>query len=170
MGACRALSFLLGAAPCLSLAAGNPLIPKYLLGIAFGFGVYVMGVTTMARHEATGATTHGLRIGIIVTSLGALCLAFAPQLARGPMGWLVSTDRVFPLMIGMIAFPVVMRAIRAARGPTPQNVQTTIRVGILTIIPLAACFAMLGAGPVWGMAIFALVVPAILLASRFRVT
>ncbi len=60
MGACRVLSFLLGAAPCLLLTADGPLIPKYLLGIAFGFGVYIMGVTTMARHEATGGATHHL--------------------------------------------------------------------------------------------------------------
>lgn len=170
MGACRALSFLLGAAPCLLLTADGPLIPKYLLGIAFGFGVYIMGVTTMASHEATGGATHHLGIGIIVTTLGELCLAFAPQLAGGPMGWHISAGRVFPLMIGMIAFPVIMRAIRAARAPTPTNVQTTIRVGVLTIIPLAACFAMLGAGPTWGLAVFALVVPSIILATRFRVT
>lgn len=170
MGACRFLSFLLGAAPCLLLGEDGTLIPKYLLGTAFGFGVYIMGVTTMARHEATGGNAHSLRIGIIVTALGAACLAFAPQLAEGPMGWHVSTERIFPLMIGMIAFPVIMRAIRAARNPTPALIQTTIRVGVLTLIPLAACFAMLGAGPVWGLAIFALVVPSIILAVRFRVT
>ncbi len=170
MGVCRMLSFLLGAAPALALAADGSLIPKYLLGTAFGFGVYIMGVTTMARHEATGGTTHSLRIGIIITTLGAACLAFAPMLAAGPMGWHVSARSIFPVMIGMIAFPVIMRAIRATHAPTPANIQTTIRVGVLTIIPLAACFAMLGAGPVWGVAIVALFVPSIVLAIRFRVT
>lgn len=170
MGACRMLSFLLGAAPCLALAADGSLIPKHLLGIAFGFGVYIMGVTTMARQEATGGNSNPLFIGIVITTLGALCLAFAPQLASRPMGWHLETTRIFPVMIGMIAFPVIMRAIRAVRSPTPLHIQTTIRVGILTLIPLAAAFAMLGAGPVWGLAIFALVVPAIVLAARFRVT
>jgi 4-hydroxybenzoate polyprenyltransferase len=170
MGACRMLSFLLGASPCLSPTSDGPLIPKYLIGIAFGFGVYITGVTTMARHEATGGAKNSLRIGIIITVLGAVCLALSPQLAPGPMGWHIPIGQVFPVMIGMIAFPVIMRAIRTTQDPTPANIQTAIRVGVLTIIPLAACFAMLGAGPVWGLAIFALVVPALVLAIRFRVT
>jgi hypothetical protein len=102
--------------------------------------------------------------------LGSVCLAFAPLLAEGPMPWHVSPQRVFPIMIGMIAFPVVMRGMRTAHDPSPINIQTTIRIGILTIIPLAACFALLGAGPIWGMAVIALVVPSIVLAMRFRVT
>lgn len=170
MGTCRMLSFLLGAATCLALAADGPLIPKHILGIGFGFGVYVMGVTTMARREAIGGETNSLRIGIILTGLGAACLAFAPQLATGPMDWYLPAIGVFPVMIGMIAFPVIMRAVRALRNPTPAHIQTTIRSGVLTIIPLAACFALLGAGPVWGLAVFALVIPSLALATRFRVT
>jgi 4-hydroxybenzoate polyprenyltransferase len=170
MGACRFLSFLLGASAALALSADGPLIPKYLLGTAFGFGVYIMGVTTMARHEATGGETSSLKIGIVIMGLGALCLAFAPRLAEGPMGWHLPTARIFPLLIGMIAFPVIMRAIRTVNDPSPGNVQMAIRVGVLTLIPLAASFALLGAGPVWGLAIVALFLPAIFLAMRFRVT
>ena len=170
MGACRFLSFLLGASAALPLAADGPLIPKYVLGAAFGFGVYIMGVTTMARHEATGGETNSLKIGIIIAALGAVCLAFAPQLAEGPMGWHLPTARVFPVLIGMIVFPVIMRAIRTVKDPSPGNIQMAIRVGVLTVIPLAASFALLGAGPVWGLAIVALFLPSIFLAVRFRVT
>jgi 4-hydroxybenzoate polyprenyltransferase len=170
MGACRFLSFLLGAAPLLSISADGPLFPRYVLGIAFGFGVYIMGVTTMARQEATGGRADLLRIGAVIAAMGAMCLALAPRLAERPMGWHVSTLEVFPLMVGMISFPVIVRAFRAARSPSPANIQTTIRVAILTIIPLAACFAVLGAGTLWGLAVFSLVVPSMVLAVRFRVT
>jgi 4-hydroxybenzoate polyprenyltransferase len=170
MGSCRFLSFLLGASPLLWLSSEGPLVPRYLLGIAFGFGVYVMGVTTMARQEATGGRADLLKIGAVIAGMGAMCLALAPRLAERPMGWHISTIQVFPMMVGMIAFPVIIRAFRAARSPTPANIQTTVRVGILTIIPLAACFALLGAGTLWGMAVFSLVVPSIALAIRFRVT
>ena len=141
-----------------------------MLGTAFGFGVYIMGVTTMARHEATGGETNSLKIGIMIMALGAMCLAFAPRLAEGPMGWHLPTARVFPLLIGMIVFPVIMRAIRTVKDPIPGNIQMAIRVGVLTLIPLAASFALLGAGPVWGLAIVALFLPSIFLALRFRVT
>ena len=170
MGACRVLSFLLGAAPCIAVAAGEPLFPKYVFGIALGFGVYVMGITTMARHEATGGPSPNLSTGLMVTMIGAAILAFAPQLARDPMPWHVSPKGVFPIMIGLIALPVVLRGLRATGDPTPVKIQTTIRVGIFTIIPLAASFAFLGAGPVWGVAVFMLTLPSIILSLRFRVT
>ncbi len=171
MGLCRVLSFLLGASPCFVFAIGEPVFPKYLFGIAIGFGVYVMGLTTMARHEAVGGPSHNLPTGLMVTFFGCLMLALAPQLARGmAVDWKASPTDLFPLMIGMIAFPVIVRGFRAVRDPSPAKIQMAIRVGILSIIPFSAAYAFLGAGPVWGMAIFSLVVPSILLAARFRVT
>ncbi len=170
MGSCRVLSFLLGAAPCLAVAGDGPLVPKYVVGIALGFGVYVMGITTMARHEATGGPSPNLSTGILVTIMGAAILAFAPQMAGNAVGWHVSPNKVFPIMIGMIAFPVILRGLRAIGDPTPIKIQTTIRVGIFTIIPLAASFAFLAPGPAWGLIVFMLTIPSLMLALRFRVT
>lgn len=175
MGSCRLLSFLLGASPCIALAASESkplggLIPAETVGIAIGFGIYIMGVTTMARREATGGSRQHLVIGGLITALGAVCLAMAPQTSPGMIAPRLDTKSVFPLLISMIVLPVLMRAIRAVRSPSPQRIQFTIKAGILTIIPLAAAFAALGAGPMWGMAIFSLVAPSLLLSARFRVT
>lgn len=175
MGACRVLSFLLGASPCFAFVVGEPLMPKYLFGIAVAFGVYVMGLTTMARREAVGGVSHHLPIGLVVTGMGCVLLALAPQLALNPRhpdvaSWHASPTSLFPLMIGLVAFPVLVRAFRAVRDPSPAKIQMAIRVGILSIIPLAAVYAFLGAGPGWAMAVFALAVPSILLAARLRVT
>lgn len=173
MGSCRILSFLLGASPWFPLE-GWPYFPKYLMGIAIGFGVYIMGITTMARHEASteelnSTSSPNLSTGLIVTGVGAGMLAFAPQLAKGVMNWHLPRE-AFALIIGMIAFPVMVRALRAVADPVPLKIQTTIRIGILSLIPFAAAFAFLGAGPLWGTLVFALSFPAILLAIRFRVT
>lgn len=168
MGGCRVLSFLLGASP--ALAASDTLFPKYLVCIALGFGVYIMGITTMARREAIGSTSIHLSSGLVVTIIGVAMLAFSPQLAEQGRSWHVSPPWAFPVLIAVIAFPVIIRAFRAAIAPSPVTIQATIRVGILTMIPLAASFAMLGAGPAWGLAIFSLVAPAITLSLRFRVT
>ena len=170
MGGCRVLSFLLGASPCFAIVAGTPLFEKYLLCIALGFGVYIMGITTMARREATGGSSSNLQIGLVVTALGAVVLAFAPQLNANQAGWNVQTNSIFPLMIGMIAFPVILRGFRAVKDPTPVKIQTAIRVGIFTIIPLAASYAFLGAGPMWGLVLFGLTIPSLYLSIRFRVT
>lgn len=169
MGSCRVLSFLLGAAPCFAFDQW-PFFPTYVIGIAMGFGVYITGITTMARHEAaTDERSPTLSTGLIVTVVGAGAMAFAPQLAENVMPWHVPRQ-AFALVIGMIAFPVILRALRALSDPTPSKIQTTIRVGILSIIPFAAAFAFLGAGAVWGLIVFGLAIPAVLLAIKFRVT
>ena len=172
MGGCRVLSFLLGASPVLSLSDGLPVVPRYLMGIAFGFGVYIMGITTMARDEATGGHPVNLRTGFIVTLIGALMLAFAPGLATlaERASWHVGPNRQFAFLISLIVLPVAIRGLNAQFQPDRATIGNAIRAGILTIIPLAASFAFLGAGPGWGLAVFALVVPAFLLAMRLRVT
>lgn len=170
MGACRFLSFLLGASPLIIFVAGQPLFPQYIIAIALGFGLYVMGITTIARHEATGGPSPNLRTGLLVTIIGAAVLAFAPSTAGINVNWRVDPDRHFPILIGLIAFPVILRAVRLQSDPAPERIQDTIRAGVLTIIPLAAAFALLGAGRMWGLIVFALVVPAIFLAMRLRVT
>jgi len=174
MGACRMLSFLLGASAALSVEDGV-LFPRYVIGIAIGFGVYITGVTTMARHEASGGRRLVLTTGLVVTVIGIGLLALSPRMLAapvfdGPNEWHTDLQRSFPLLIGLIGLPVIARGIRGVTDPTPRNIQTTIRVGILSIIPLAASFAFLGAGPGWGLGIFALVIPSIGLAARFRVT
>lgn len=170
MGSCRFLSFLLGAAPAVSAVDAGGWFPRHVIAIAFGFGVYIAGITTMARREATGGPSATLSLGLVLMIIGAGILAFAPQTAANSVGWHVSPSGAFPIMIGLIAMPVVLRGLRARNDPTPAKIQTTIRVGILTVIPLAASFAVLGAGPVWGLAVFSLAIPSIALAMRFRVT
>ena len=76
----------------------------------------------------------------------------------------------FALLIGLIAFTIVLRSVRATLHPEVLAIQGLVRIGILTLIPFSAAFALLAAGPAWGAAVFALVVPAMLTATRIRVT
>ncbi len=50
------------------------------------------------------------------------------------------------------------------------SLKITATLLILTIIPLAACFAYLGAGAIWGLLVFLLTFPTLVLSLRFRVT
>lgn len=170
MGGCRLLCFVLGASPLLGTADGF-LIPKYVLGIGVGIGTYVMGLTLFGRRESADGPSIHLPMGTLVTLFGAILLAVAPLLERAPVGWFVDDLRFrFPMLIGLIAFPVVIRAYRAVSDPTAAKIQMTMRIGILTLIPISAAFAYLGAGPQWGLAVFALVIPSMWLSKAFRVT
>ncbi len=176
MGSCRVLSFLLGASPVIAQTMTTDatnvvaVFPPYVLGIAFGFGVFIMGVTTIGRKEAVGGRSPNLITGLIVLLFGAALMAFSPRLSDTPERWFMTTDRSFPILIWLIAFPVIARSYRAWRQATPAAIQTAVKSGVLSIIPLAAAFAMLGAGPIAGIAVFALVAPSLALAARFRVT
>lgn len=176
MGGCRVLSFLLGAAaalppPIIDVELGlSGVFPRHVIAIAAGFGIYVMGITTISRREAIGGRSPDLVTGLFVTVVGALVLAFGPQYAEPRPNWFVSVERTFPILIFLILAPILMRLLRLLRDPSTERIQYAVRIGILTIIPLAAAFALLGAGPVWGITIFLLVVPSQLLARRLRVT
>ena len=172
MGGCRVLSFLLGASPVITVTEGVPVIPRFILGIAFGFGVYVMGITTLARDEATGGHRVNLRTGFIVMVIGAIMLAMSPGLASldERRRWVIDSGVPFIALIGMIVMPVLIRAFRVQFQPSAAQIGNTIRISILTIIPLSASFALLGGGPAAGLAVFGLVVPAIFLSQKLRVT
>lgn len=177
MGACRFLSFLLGASAAIELSDGAPQIPKYVLGAAFGFAVYVMGVTHFARDESSVDESVrdnpiNLRIGTLFMIMGVVLLAFAPGLATKDelKGFVMVPGPQFAVLIGLIAMPVIVRVIRAQMKSSPGLRGLAIRNALLSIIPFAAAYALLGAGPKWGLIIFVLVIPAISLAMRLRVT
>lgn len=173
MGFCRFLSFLLGASVLLTgpLQSWSDFAPGHVLIFACGMGVYVMGVTNMARHEADGdGRSATLPIGLIVAMLGAYLLTLAPVAAPPDEPWRVSPERGFPLLIGLIAFGVFFRGVRVMLAPDAHALQMLIRIAVLTIIPFSAAIAFLASGIGWGLAIFSLVVPAILLSIWFRVT
>lgn len=170
MGSCRVLSFLLGASPCIALVAGESLVPKHVLHLALGFGIYIMGITTMARREAVGGRSLNLTTGFVVTLFGMAIIAFAPSMSGEAGNWRIDPQRHFPILIGLISLPVALRGLRVQTAPSPENIQNTIRAGILSIIPLASAVALLGAGRIAAIAVFALVIPAIVLAKRLRVT
>lgn len=173
MGSCRFLSFLLGASPVLPWAfdgGWGELVPQHVLGAALGMGVYVMGVTLVARHEAAESHKATLAGGLVVMALGLGLIAFVPRFAEPGAGLVVRGDREFALLIGMLGLTIMARGVNAVRDPEPRRVQMTVRAALLTLIPLSAALAFLGAGPVYGLGVFALVIPAMWVGAKFRMT
>ncbi len=175
MGICRALCFLLGAATVTMVGGENMgdvanWFAPQVVAAALGFGVYVMGITTISKSETVGGNSIQVGIGTVIVILGAVCLALVPQYAPAGTIWKVSFGDRFGMLIGLIAFTIVFRGIRVAIHPEIPAIQSLVRIGIMTIIPFSAIFAMIAAGPVWGIAVFSLSAPALITAAKIRVT
>ncbi|MCC9655810.1 UbiA family prenyltransferase [Rhodopirellula halodulae] len=194
MGGCRVLSFLLGATSAHAiipeavwqgrlLVLGEPIgwhITPVTLAFAFGMGLYITGVTTFARREAIGDRSFHLPLGWFEMAAGGVLLAFAPRAAvwfaeqdiaiRWTEGWQIDPVVIFPLTIALMIVPTLVRGWNAWQSPSPKRIQFTIKSAIMAIIPLMAAITMLGAGAIPSLCIFALILPSMRLARRFRVT
>lgn len=178
MGVCRMLCFLLGAAPLVMVGGADFMQPQtwftdHVVAIAVAFGIYIAGITTVSRMESGDREAIGswdLNVGMLVAIFGAVALAIAPRLAPPETIWMFAPDMRYALLIGLITFPIVMRAFRAAPDPRPELIQNLIRIGVLNIIPYSAALALLVAGPLWAFAIFCLTVIALLTSIKMRVT
>lgn len=172
MGACRFLSFLLAASAAVLSMPDFPFLPLHVLAIAAGFGVYIVGVTCMARGEAVGGEKMPLIVGLVITIIGMAMIAGGPQFATAEAmeQFQIEPRRQFSLLIGLLAFTIIHRAFRAILNPEPFAIQMNIKHAILTLIPLSAAVGLLAAGILPGLLIFALAVPAMLLGSFLRIT
>ncbi|TWU16822.1 UbiA family prenyltransferase [Allorhodopirellula heiligendammensis] len=198
MGACRTLSFSLGAASASavlskfvseetlaslqSIALGDPLawgFTPVVCAFAMGMGMYIAGLTTFGRREAVGDRTIHLPVGLVMMAVGAVMLAFAPRTAAWSSigegnawedAWRIDPVVIFPAAILLMLATALLRGFAAARNPSPQRIGATIGSGLMAIIPLAATITMLAVGANIAVLIFALLIPSRLLASRFRMT
>lgn len=193
MGACRVLSFLLGATAATvaigdnaniafaDIALGRPLlfdIRAVAVTFALGMGTYIAGITTFGRREAIGDRTIHLPIGLVMMFFGAILIATAPMVGgTGTKGdaswrdvWQIDPVFVFPAAIFLMVAATLINGRRAARNPSPKSIQATIRSGLLAIIPLAAAITMLALGAIPAVGVFALMFPSAWLSKRFRMT
>lgn len=198
MGACRSLSFLLGAtsasavlaklvggetlASLQSIALGDPIawgLTPVVLAFAIGMGTYIAGLTTFGRRESVGDRTIHLPVGLAMMALGGIGLALAPRMAvwssageadAWKTAWRVDPVVIFPVAILLMLATALFRGYAAAKNPSPQLIGGTIASALMAIIPIAATITMLAVGANIAVLIFALLIPSRVLAARFRMT
>jgi 4-hydroxybenzoate polyprenyltransferase len=159
MGACRFLNVLLGAS--VAAPAAGALVagfgPAELLAAA-GIGTYIVGVTLFARSEAEMSRAATLMGAMVVMIAGVVALAasviYVPLLLDRQFFW---------LLLAVLAFPVMRRCGAAVIDPVPEKVQAAVKHSILTLIWLDAALVLVAAGPLYGIAIAALLIPALVL-------
>jgi 4-hydroxybenzoate polyprenyltransferase len=152
MGACRSLNILLGvsASGALAWPRGGHL--------ALVVGLYVAGVTWLARTEARTSSRRALR-GAALVMLVALILAL--PLATNP-GAELHPSMLFPYLLVALGFAVGLPVQSAIKSPTPGNVQFAVGRALFCLIVLDAVLASAFVGAA-GLLLLLLLIPTALL-------
>lgn len=168
MGGCRFFNIILGASaqPRGFMVWGGSLeFPQ--LWIAGGLGVYIVGVTWFSRQEAAQSDRRQLVGAMAVLNAGLLIL----------LAWAVQTTAGRPNQVMLIAgLAVIMllinrRPVLAVRDPRPENVQTAVRVMLLSLLMLDAMLAFIHTeDPLPALIIASLLLPATFLGRWIFVT
>jgi len=161
MGLCRTLNLLLGATAVVDFSVWEA-HPQLI--VAAVIGIYVAGVTVFAGSEAVqsgrGLLIFGFTLCLLaIVGWGVIAAYWAPA----------SAVRIAVIMLLLITFQLSRKAIPAIRSGTPEQVQQTIRIMLLSIAMLEAIVILCHGGPhaiPWAIAAALMMVPGQLL-SRF---
>lgn len=167
MGSCRGLNILLGMSVGATTGGGLLWAAAYepwQLIIAGGLALYIAGVTWYARSEAQTSQAGSLAVGIGWMIGGFALLAAFPRFGA-EVKLRIDGVRIWPLLVVMLAAPILRRCGTALFDPTPARVQAAVKSCILSLIildaALTACFA--NTPGYWSLGIVALLVPTLVL-------
>lgn len=153
MGGCRMLNVLLG----MSTLSGEWGLVHVV--VAGGLGLYIAGVTWFAKSEAEESNRAVLSLATVVILLGIALLAmfpeFMPPVDRDLLRW--------RMLLGVVAFFVGLRLVAAILDPSPGRVQVAIKNCLLSLVVLDAAVAVVVCPLAFGVAILALLAPAMIL-------
>lgn len=148
MGACRFTNVLLGCS-----VATEAILPWSTRLILAGIvGLYVVGITVMAKDEVGGARRLRLQIGAALLGIALVAALVA--------GGHASSLGVYVLMA--LTLVLGSAVIAAVSRPDPKTIQRAIKTAILGLIALDAALAA-GAVGVPGLVLLTLLVPAVVL-------
>src|SRR5262245_39654765 len=164
MGACRFFNVLLG------MSGGEPNAAVGVLGfgagaihVAMGIGFYIVGVTMFARSEAGQSRRLVLMAGMFAMVFGVVLLGMSALYQTLQFQDQTYGRQLYWLLLTLLMASVMRRCVVAVIDPTPQKVQAAVKLAILSLIWLDAATALAVAGPAYGVAIAALMIPALVL-------
>ena len=171
MGSCRLLNVLLGMSVAMP-AAGATVVWGYTAAqmlAAAGIGVYIVGVTWFARHEAAESRRVHLAAATFVLASGIAVLSLVYRAARRRPKTLAHETTWF-LLLGLLALTILRRCAMAVSEPTPRRVQLAVKNAIWSLIVLDAAVALLVSSPAWSLIIVALLLPTVWLGQWIEST
>jgi 4-hydroxybenzoate polyprenyltransferase len=157
MGLCRALNVLLGMS-----AAAHVLGPDNLLA-AGAVGVYIAGVTWLARGETGTAGRRQLALATLVILAGIAALLALPGWVAAPAPLLIEEPTRWYLLIGILGAYTGMRCFYAVSAPEPDVVQSAVKHCILSLVILDAAICYVACDIRGAMIVIAFLIPTMLL-------
>jgi 4-hydroxybenzoate polyprenyltransferase len=154
MGGCRFLNVLLG------LCVAGALTEIWEWHLAAVVGLYIVGVTWLARKEASMSSPIALA-GAATTMLASLLFGLMVA-AQFPTG---TGSPLFPYLLVLLGFLVGLPVVQAIVRPTPVRVQAAVRRSLMGLVVFDAVLATGLAGAI-GLLILLLLVPVIYLNRR----
>jgi 4-hydroxybenzoate polyprenyltransferase len=171
MGACRLLNVLLGISVAAPFDGWNLIgFGPHHLTIASGIGVYIAGVTWLARTEARQSNRWQLASAAAVMMGGVALLGLAYRLLQNfePMR-LSLTEPVWWLLLGMLAVTILRRCGTAIAQPTPRQVQWAVRHALWSLIMLDAAVVLL-VRDFYALGMVALLIPTLIMGKWVAAT
>ena len=167
MGACRMLNVLLGmSAGSLKFAPVYEELSTVHYVLAGGVGLYIVGVTLFAQREAGRSSPTLLTAAAAIMAAGIGLIGWFPNWAEAAGVSLALADPFsqWQQFLGLIGALILYRCLMAIiGGGQPAHVQRAVANCLRSLIVLDAfaCYVVAGPGP--AIAIFCLLVPALLL-------
>lgn len=153
MGTCRLLNAALGMTAAWYRL--SPDFPPPMFWIPLGNGVYITGVTLFSRQEATNSARSALILAGVVMAMGLGIHARTMAIAGTPtIAWIAG---------GLFLAAIGYRLVRAVLDPSPVPVQAAVKTFVLGLIVLDAVLVTAFRGPVYGLVVLSLLLPALLL-------
>ncbi len=155
MGACRALNV------AMVLATTGALPTPVAVHLASVGGVYIAGVTVIAKREEGVSSRRGLWVGAVLMLVAVIAVVLLPL--HDPEGYGTTP---YPYLVAAWAAWVFAPLAGAISAPhRPAAVQAAVKRGILGLVPLDAILATAFAGPA-GLLLVLLLPPAQRLGRR----
>lgn len=154
MGACRAMNLLLGASAGSAARIGEG--PPHFAFLAVGALLFVASLTLISRGEVGGPRRWRSILGMSGITLATLLI--------GGLSITASNNSDFTMVLWLaLAVHLARISLKILRYPTPVFVRYAVKTYVMSIVVLDAIMASAAHGWRAGLAILALLVPALLL-------
>ncbi|MCO6457196.1 MAG: hypothetical protein J5I93_18015, partial [Pirellulaceae bacterium] len=164
MGGCRFLNVLLGMSVAAGAAGETALatFARHELLVAAGLGLYVVGLTWFARHEAGQSRPSQLVPATVVMMAGIGILGLLHRNLPDQIVPVLRGEGYWWMLVGLLGFTILRRLSMAIADPSPRQVQWAVKHGILSLIMLDAAVALEVSHWSYALGIVALLMPTFL--------